>query len=88
VLRVHGTVAVAAATLTAVALFSPARRRVQHAVDRRFNRARYDADQTVMAFAARLKDAVDLDTVRGELAQAVSRALEPAHLSVWICHHD
>jgi hypothetical protein len=88
VLRVHGTVAVAAATLAAVALFSPARRRVQHAVDRRFNRARYDAGQTVMAFAAQLKDAVDLDTVRGELAQVVSRALEPAHLSVWISHHD
>ncbi|HEY6296992.1 MAG TPA: hypothetical protein VIX15_15115, partial [Streptosporangiaceae bacterium] len=60
VLRFHGTVAVAAATLAAAALFSPARRRVQRAVDRRFNRARYDADQTVMAFAARLKEAVDL----------------------------
>jgi hypothetical protein len=88
VLRFHSTVAVAAATLAAAALFSPARRRVQHAVDRRFNRARYDADQTVMAFAARLKDAVDLDTVRGDLAQVVSRALEPAHLSAWISHHD
>ena len=88
VLRFHSTVAVAAATLAAAALFSPARRRVQHAVDRRFNRARYDADQTVMAFAARLKDAVDLDTVRGDLTQVVSRALEPAHLSVWISHHD
>ena len=41
-----------------------------------------------MAFAARLKDAVDLDTVRGDLTQVVSRALEPAHLSVWISHHD
>jgi hypothetical protein len=88
VLRFHSTVAVAAATLAAAALFSPARRRVQHAVDRRFNRARYDADQTVTAFAARLKDAVDLDTVRGDLAQVVSRALEPAHLSAWISHHD
>ena len=88
VLRFHSTVAVAAATLAAAALFSPARRRVQHAVDRRFNRARYDADRTVMAFAARLKDAVELDTVRGDLTQVVSRALEPAHLSVWISHHD
>jgi hypothetical protein len=88
VLRLHSTVAVAAATLAAAALFSPARRRVQRAVDRRFNRARYNADQTVTAFAARLKDAVDLDSVHGDLTQAVSRALEPAHLSVWISHHD
>ena len=63
VFRVHAPVAVAAATLAAVALFSPVRRRVQRRVDRRFNRARYDADQTAAAFAARLKDAVDLDTV-------------------------
>ena len=88
VFRFHSTVAVAAATLVAAALFSPARRRVQRAADRRFNRARYDADQTVMAFAARLQDAVDLDSVRSDLTQVVSRALEPAHLSVWISHRD
>jgi hypothetical protein len=57
-------------------------------VDRRFNRARYDADLTVAAFATRLKDAVDLDSVGGDLAQVVSGALEPAHLSVWISHRD
>ena len=61
--RVHTPVAVAAATLAAAALFSPVRRRVQRRVDRRFNRARYDSDQTVAAFAARLKDAVDLDSI-------------------------
>ena len=60
------------------------RRRVQHVVDRRFNRARYDAEQTVAAFAARLKDAVDLDSVRDDLARVVQQALEPAHVSVWI----
>ncbi len=85
VLRFHrSTVAVAAATLVAAALFSPLRRRVQQVVDRRFNRARYDADRTVAAFAARLKDAVNLDSVRDDLAGVVNQALEPAHISVWI----
>ena len=82
-LHVHTPVAVAASTLAAAALFSPVRRRVQRRVDRRFNRARYDADQTVAAFAARLKDAVDLDTVREDLARVVQAALEPDHVSVW-----
>jgi len=79
---------VAVATLAAAALFSPLRRRVQGAVDRRFNRARYDADQTVAAFAARLKDAVDLDSVRDDLAGVVQHALEPAHISIWIGGRD
>ena len=88
VFRVHTPVAVAASTLAAAALFNPVRRRVQRAVDRRFNRARYNADQTVAAFAARLQDAVDLDSVRDELAGVVHRALEPAHASVWIIRRD
>jgi len=75
---------VAASTLAAAALFNPLRLRVQKMVDRRFNRARYDADQTVAAFAARLKDAVDLDSASDDLATVVQQALEPAHLSVWI----
>jgi len=81
-------VAVAVATLTAAALFSPLRRRVQRIVDRRFNRARYDAESTVAAFAARLKDTVDLDSVRDDLAGVVHQALEPAHVSVWIRPHE
>ena len=84
VFRFHSTVAVAASTLAVAALFNPLRHRVQRAVDRRFNRVRYDADQTVMAFEARLKDAVGLDSVADDLAQVASRALEPAHVSVWI----
>ena len=84
VLRLHTPVAVAAATLTAAALFNPVRRRVQSRVDRQFNRARYDADQIAAAFAARLKDTVDLGSVRDDLTGIVSRALEPAHVSVWI----
>jgi hypothetical protein len=83
VLGVHSSVAVAASTLVAAALFNPLRLRVQRAVDRRFNRARYDAEQTVAAFAARVKDAVDAASVRDDLAAVVGRTLEPAHVSVW-----
>jgi len=88
VLRFHNTVAVAASTLVAAALFNPVRHRVQRAVDRRFNRARYDADRTVAAFAARLKDAVDLGTVRADLLGVVDGALEPTHLSLWTTPTD
>jgi hypothetical protein len=84
VLSVSSPPAVAGATLVAAALFSPLRRRVQQVVDRRFNRVRYDADQTAAAFAGRLRDAVDLDTVRAELLAVVNSAVEPAHISVWI----
>ena len=83
VLPSHTQVAVAVATLVAAALFSPLRRRVQTVVDRRFNRARYDAELTVTAFAARLADATDLDAVRADLAATVDQALEPTHLSLW-----
>jgi hypothetical protein len=83
VLTVTSPVAVAGSTLAAVALFSPLRRRVQRLVDRRFNRARYDADRMVTAFAARLQDAVDLEAVHADLTATVHRALEPEHLSVW-----
>jgi hypothetical protein len=88
VFKFHSTVAVAAATLAAAALFNPIRRQVQRRVDRWFNRARYDADQMVAGFAARLKDTVDLESVRDDLASVVHRALEPAHVSVWISHRD
>jgi hypothetical protein len=84
VLRLHTPVAVAAATLAAAALFNPVRRRVQRAADRRFNRVRYDADQTVAAFAGSLRDAVDPGTVQADLLAVVSKAVEPAHVSLWI----
>jgi hypothetical protein len=84
VMSVKSPVAVAVSTLAAAALFSPLRRRVQHVVDRRFNRTRYDADEAVTAFAARLKDAVDLDAVQDDLTGVVQRALEPAHVTVWL----
>ena len=84
VLSVSSPVAVAAATLAAAALFNPLRHRVQRDVDRRFNRARYDTDQMVTAFAARLQGAVNLGTVQDDLTGVVHTALEPRHLSVWI----
>jgi len=84
VLAVSSPVAVAGATLVAAALFNVLRRRVQRVVDRRFNRARYDAEATVALFAARLKDTVDADSVTGDLAAVVQQALQPASLSVWL----
>jgi hypothetical protein len=88
VLSLTSPVAVAGSTLAAAALFDPLRRRVQKAVDRRFNRVGYDMAATVDVFAARLKDAVDLDRVRDDLAATVHQALEPAHVSVWIPRAD
>jgi hypothetical protein len=84
VLPFSSPVGVAASTLAAAGLFNPLRRRVQHLVDRRFNRARYDAEAIVAAFTLRLRDAVDLDTVRSELVAAVEGAIQPSHASVWI----
>ena len=88
VFKVHTPVAVAVSTLAAAALFTPLRSRVQRRVDRRFNRIRYDADQAIAVFAARLKDAVDLNSVRDDLAGIVQQALEPAHVSLWISQRD
>ena len=75
---------VAAATLAAAALFNPLRHRVQLVVDRRFDRARYDADATTAAFAARMQVAADLDEVRSDLLAVANRVIEPAHISIWV----
>lgn len=77
------TFAVAASTLAAFALFQPLRRRVQRAVDRRFDRARYDGEQTAAAFADRLREQVDLAGLEADIAATASAALRPSAVSVW-----
>jgi hypothetical protein len=83
-LALSGRVGVAASTLIAAALFNPLRLRIQRVVDRRFNRAHYDAEATVAAFTARLRDAVEIDAIRSDLLDAVNRAVQPTHASIWI----
>jgi hypothetical protein len=78
------TLAVAVSTLVAFALFQPLRQRVQRTVDRRFNRARVDAQRAIDAFGAQLRDDVDLTAVRGRLVVAASTAVQPDSASVWI----
>jgi len=78
------TVAVAGSTLLAAALFQPLRRRVQAAVDHRFNRARYDAERTATDFADRLRDQMDLASVSGDIVGVVDTALRPTSVGVWI----
>jgi hypothetical protein len=82
------SLSVAMSTLAVAALFQPLRRRVQAVVDRRFNRARYDADRTVDLFARRLRDEVDLDAVRTDLLTVVEGTLRPASAGLWLRGHN
>jgi len=78
------TLAVAASTLAVAAVFNPARRRLQSVVDRRFDRARYDAGRAVDAFARRLRNQVDLDEISAGLCATVIATVAPARVAVWL----
>jgi hypothetical protein len=84
VLPFSSPVGVAASTLASAALFSPLRRRVQRAVDKRFNRSRYDVDAILVSFSSRLRGAIDPDAVHDELLRAVDGAIQPTHASLWV----
>jgi hypothetical protein len=75
---------VAGGTLAVAAAFQPVRRRVQAAIDRRFDQRRYDAAQTIQAFSARLRQQVDLDSLTAELLGVVEQTMQPASVSLWL----
>jgi hypothetical protein len=83
-LPLSSPIGVAASTLAAAALFTPLRRYTQRIVDRRFNRAHYDAEATIAAFSSGLRDAVDLDRVQRDLVAVVHLSMQPSHVSVWL----
>ncbi len=78
------TIAVAASTLAVYAISQPALRRIRRAVDRRFDRARYDAERTAASFSGRLRDEVDLATITSDLTATTSGALAPTSFGIWL----
>ena len=74
----------AGVTLAVAALFQPARRRIQQAVDRRFNRRKHNAVNTIQAFSTRLREQIDLDALATELLAVVDQTMEPTRVSLWL----
>jgi hypothetical protein len=82
-LPLSSPIGVAASTLAAIAAVNPLRRRVQRAVDRRFNRANYDAARTVARFSVELRNTIELDRVQRQLVDVVTSVVQPTHMSIW-----
>jgi glycosyltransferase involved in cell wall biosynthesis len=80
----RSTIAVAISTLAFAALFQPARDRFQAIIDRRFNRRKYNAEQTIVAFSSRLREEVNLDSLADDLLNVVDETMEPSHVSLWL----
>jgi hypothetical protein len=82
----RSTLAVVVSTLLIAALFDPLRRRIQSFIDRRFYRRKYDARKTLEAFSEKLRRETDLEALTGEVVGVVNETLQPAQVSVWLCH--
>ena len=80
----RSSIAVAVSTLAFAALFRPARDRFQETIDRRFNRRKYNAEQTIVAFSSRLRHEVNLDSLADDLLRVVDETMEPSHVSLWL----
>jgi hypothetical protein len=79
-----GAFAVTLSTLAVAAMFQPLRRRIQHGIDHRFYRAKYDAANTLDAFTSRLRDQIDLDALHTEILNVINATLQPSHATLWI----
>ncbi len=86
-LPVQSQFGIVVSTLVVAGLFNPVRWRVQNAVDRRFNRSRYDASRVLDEFSSRLRDDIDLEQMQLALLSAAQETMEPSYISLWVREH-